>query len=243
MNIHDEKQIGPHRLFLGDCLKIVPDLKLDHRSVAIVSDPPYGMNWNTNSSRFSGGQEGHRTRQGGGRPDWGKIGGDDQPFDPSPWLIFNECILWGSNHFAGRLPVGSTLVWIKRLDSGFGSFLSDAEIAWRAGGHGVYCRRDLTMNGAAGTKFRDHPTQKPVGIMQWCLEKIKASIVLDPFMGSGTTGVACQKMGRVFIGIERERKYFDAACKRITEAVNQGDMFAPPPVSITQKEMFGDAPA
>ena len=212
--------IGNAELWLGDCREIIATLgKVD----AVIADPPYGMKWNTDSSRFSGGHLASIARRGQGRTDWGDIKEDNQPFDPTPWIDFPKCVLWGSNHFGQRLPVGTTLVWLKRFDSAFGSFLSDGEIAWMKGGHGVYCRRDLTLT--ADAKNRVHPSQKPLGIMSWCIQLTGGETVLDPFMGSGTTGVACMKLGRKFIGIEIEPKYFDIACKRIEDAQRQGDMF------------------
>lgn len=209
-------QIGDCTLYLGDCLEVMPTLgKVD----AVVTDPPYGMNLNTDNSRFSGGTAGNIAKRGNG-PGTGagqKIVGDDSPFDPSPLLnISRQQVIWGWNHFAYGLPRGSLLIWIKRNDAAFGSFLSDAEVAWLSRGYGVYCRRDLSNNAIA--RKRVHPTQKPVAIMEWCIGKVEG-IVLDPFMGSGTTGVACVNLGRRFIGIEIEPKYFDIACKRIEEAV------------------------
>ena len=77
---------------------------------------------------------------------------------------------------------------------------------------------------------KHHPTMKPLALMQWCLGFLPdAQTILDPFMGSGTTGVAAVQMGRRFIGIEREPKYFEIACKRIEEAYLQGDMFIEQP--------------
>jgi hypothetical protein len=182
------------------------------------------MKWNTNTARFSGGDASSVSRRGIGRTDWGAVSGDDKPFDPTPWLEWPEVVLFGSNHFAASLPVGTTLIWLKRKDGGFGSFLSDGEMAWRKGGHGVYARRDTSLAGQ--TRNRAHPTQKPVGIMEWAIERAgKASTIIDPYMGSGTTGVAAIQLGRNFIGVERETKYFEAACRRIEQAHNQGDMF------------------
>lgn len=207
-------------LYLGDCREILPTLgKVD----AVVTDPPYGMNWNPNTSRFTA--ERHSTKNGkrvAGRNDDKPVHEDDVAFDPSPWLDFDDVILFGFNHFAARLPVGSTLVWIKKLDPAFGAFLSDAELAWQKGGHGVYCKRDLSMNGEANN--RRHPTQKPVALMKWCIGRTKAGIVLDPYMGSGSTGVAAVQLGRQFIGIEIDPRHFDIACERITKAVAQPDM-------------------
>lgn len=229
-----EEIIGPHRLILGDCRELASEFV---GTCSVVSDPPYGMNWNTDCTRFSGGDSASVMRRGIGGHDWmSAIVADDQPFDPAPWLEFSQCILWGANHFAARLPVGTTLVWLKRFDAAFETFLSDAEIAWMKGGHGVYCRRDLSMKGEALRQV--HPTQKPVGIMSWCIEKT-TGMVLDPFMGSGTTIVACQKLGRAGIGIEIEPKYFDIACRRVEQAMKQPDLFietAPKPQQLSLME-------
>ena len=89
-----------------------------------------------------------------------------------------------------------------------------------------------------GNEERFHPTQKPVAVMAWCLDQVPAAkTVLDPFMGSGTTGVACAQSGRAFTGIERERKYFDIACERISRAYAQGKLFAPEIVKPQQAEI------
>lgn len=218
-------------LYLGDCRDIAPTLP---RADAVVTDPPYGMKWNTDSSRFSGGHRDNVTRRQQGRSDWGDVVADDREFDPAPWLDFPQVILWGANHYAARLPVGTTLVWIKKLDTAFETFLSDAEVAWMKGGHGVYCRRDLSMNHATGTLQRLHPTQKPAGIMTWCIEKTEG-VILDPYMGSGTTGVAAVKRRRPFIGIEIVPKYFDISCRQIDEAARQPDMFVEPPKPASQE--------
>jgi site-specific DNA-methyltransferase (adenine-specific) len=201
-------------LHLGDCLEILKGIEPGSVD-AVVSDPPYGMENDTNSRRFSGGGLGHRG-YGQGK-DWGLvIAGDDAPFDPSPWLDFPRLLLFGANHFGQRLPVGTTLVWIKKHEPAFGSFLSDAEIAWMKGGHGVYCRRDVSHNSIQGQ--RSHPNQKPVSVMLWCFEKLKLTpgmTVLDPYMGSGTTGVAAVRAGLNFIGCEIDPGYFAIAQKRI----------------------------
>ena len=216
--------IGDAVLYHADCLDVLPGLdKVD----AVVADPPYGMNENTDRRRYTGGTRGYRRsrddKDNGRGAKWDAIIGDDKPFDPAIWIDFPEVILWGCNHFASRLPVGTTLVWIKRLDNAFGTFLSDAELAWQKGGHGIYCRRDMTLYGDSSNRV--HPTQKPVGIMEWCIDRVKSDTILDPFMGSGTTGVAALKLGRKFIGIEIEEKYFKVACDRIRREADQITMF------------------
>jgi len=218
MPIKKEVTIGDCRLILGDCTEILPLLDgVD----ACVSDPPYGMNLNTDTTRFSGGSPESQKKRAVGKKSK-PILNDDKPFDPSHLLNFKKVILFGSNHFADKLPKGTTLVWVKRFDGGFGSFLSDAEIAWMKGGHGVYCFRDTSLMGQ--TFNRNHPTEKPVSLMQWCLEKAEG-VIVDPYMGSGTTLVACAKMGRKGVGIELDPDYFEIACTRVEEAYKSPDMF------------------
>lgn len=225
--------IGNATLYLGDCLDILPTLpKVD----AVITDPPYGMDYDTDSRRFSGFKDEGLPPRGEGRGDR-MIYGDNQPFDPAPWLDFPKGIMWGSNHYAQRLPVGTTLVWLKRSPQHYGTFLSDAEVAWQVGGHGVYvfyaedsnARRRMEATGLAFGSTTAHPTQKPIALMEWCIDRLKLvarSMVLDPYMGSGTTGVAAANRDMRFIGIEREPKYFDIACRRIEDAQRQQRMFA-----------------
>ncbi len=217
--------IGNAELWHGDCRDILPTLPIVD---AVISDPPYGMAWDGKVTRGKNG-----TGKAGPTKHHGEtILHDDEPFDPAPWLTFDKVILWGSNHFGMRLPVGTSLVWLKRYDEGFGSFLSDAEIAWMKGGHGVYCKRDVSLQGES--KDRVHPTQKPVTLMAWCLDIAKVpsgATVLDPYMGSGTTGVSCVLTGRRFIGIEKDQKHFQSACRRIEQAYAQPRLFEDAKVS------------
>jgi len=212
-------------LYLGDCLELRHMIPAD---AAIISDPPYGMKLDTDNSRFSGGDAASSARRGTGiGTGKGKgIIADDKPFDPSPWLAWEKVVLFGSNHFGARLPVGTKLIWIKRYDEAFGSFLSDAEEAWMKGGHGIYCKRDLSMTGEALTRV--HPCQKPVPLMAWCMDQAKVpsgATVLDPFMGSGSTIIAAIRTGRKAIGIEIDPEHFKAAVERIKRELAQGDLF------------------
>jgi DNA modification methylase len=206
-----EDYIG--KVIHGDCLEVMrgmPDKCVD----LVLTDPPYGMNNNPDSQRFSGGGVSSMNKRGNGGRFTQPITGDDSPFDPSPFLKFNKVILWGYNHFASRLPVGTTLVWIKRFDGAFGTFLSDAELAWMKGGHGVYCKRDTSMAGLA--RERVHPNEKPLALMKWCIERAgDADLILDPFCGSGTTLVAAKMLGRRFIGIDIEERYVKIAEERL----------------------------
>lgn len=195
-------QIGDCTLYCGDCMDILPTLTgVD----AVVTDPPYGI---------------AKVWKGGSGHGWGKARADTaerNQWDASPigdehikaMLLHGKThIIWGGNYF--NLPSSRCwLVWNKP-ERNF--TLAECELAWTdidSVARVFDCRRS--------DPDRVHPTQKPLALMQWCIEKTKGT-VLDPFMGSGTTGVACVKMGRKFIGIEREKKYFDIACERIRNA-------------------------
>jgi len=219
MKPYYETELG--KLYHGDCLDIMPHLEpVD----LVLTDPPYGMNNDVNSSRFSGGHRTSIIKRGQGGRFNKQIIGDDKPFDPEPFLKFKKVILWGYTHFADRVPTGTNLIWIKRFDTAFGSFLSDAEIAWMKAGHGVYCFRDLSM--MAEAKDRKHPNQKPIPLMQWCIELSKTDgVVFDPFLGSGTTAIACERLNRRWIGIEIEEKYCEIAEKRIEKETKQRKLF------------------
>lgn len=219
-------------LYLGDCLDIAPQLK---GVGAVISDPPYGMKWNTDSTRFTVGQAQNNRihKRGDGRSDYGEIANDSEPFNPAPWLQYPRVVLFGANHYAARLPVGTTLIWVKKDEHLWGTFLSDAEVAWMKGGHGVYLRRKnftpatrtIDTGGDPSRPVGLHPTQKPVSIMAWCMERAKVPLgatVLDPYAGSGSTGIACLRTGRNFIGIEISPVHYKTACERIEREINQG---------------------
>ena len=224
---------GRHAVYHGDCLAILPSLgPVD----AVVTDPPYGIGLNTNGTRFSGGHNGHVGRLGNrvGSANGLPIINDDKPFDPAFLTRIGRAqIVWGWNNFPDKLPRGTCLVWIKRNDDAFQSFLSDAETAWLSTGHGVYCRRDLSNNAIANSRV--HPTQKPVAIMEWCLEFVSGETILDPYMGSGTTGVACIRAGRRFIGIEISEDYCKIAVERMERELRQPMLF---PVDAPRPEQM-----
>jgi site-specific DNA-methyltransferase (adenine-specific) len=222
-------------LYLGDCREILPALG---RVDAVVTDPPYGNKHSGDSSRFSGGN----TRRGKGNSAHGRIVGDGKAFDPRPFMLGEHQIFFGANFFPQHLRPGSWLIWAKRRPEAYGTFLSDGEIAWLSKGHGVYMMEHVFIGSQPALEWSQnayttsaHPFQKPIQIMKWCLGFLPdARTILDPFMGSGTTGVAAIKLGRRFIGIEIEPRYFDMACRRITEALRQPDMFIERPAPAAQ---------
>jgi site-specific DNA-methyltransferase (adenine-specific) len=213
----------------GDCLDVLAWLGRDGID-AVLTDPPYGMSWDTDSTRFTGGQR--DINRGDGRDDWGGVSGDDAPFDPAPWIDFPRVVLFGSNHYAQRLPVGTTLVWLKKEDHHFGTFLSDAEVAWMKGGYGVYCFRKKfpppSRMAEAGGECA-YPCQKPVSLGVWCLKRMGVEpgmTVLDPYAGSGSFGESCLEYGARYIGIERVADTVAVAVDRLKRASAQGRLFA-----------------
>lgn len=216
------------RLICGDCREVLPTLgKVD----AVVTDPPYGVNFDTDYTRFTSGFGVERTTHK-------EVHGDAEPFDPAPWLsVAPRVVMFGANIFSNKLPTGSWLVWDKRFTNGK-AFLADGEAAWMNAGYGVYIF-SKTSQGFVRPEPIQHPTQKPVEVMQWVIEKAgNPETILDPFMGSGTTGVAAVKLGRKFIGIEIEPSYFDIACKRISDALKQPDMFIERPTPPKQEALL-----
>jgi len=226
------EHIGDATLYLGDCREILPTLgKVD----AVVTDPPYGIG-------YAHGGGGGKLARSTAFADV-SIVGDDKPFDPSDFLKFRTIALWGANHFAERLPSSAGwLVWDKR-DGVCSNDQADCEIAWTNKPMPARIIRHLwngMLKASERGESRVHPTQKPVAVMEWCLKLLThtGETILDPFMGSGTTGVACAKLGRKFIGIEIEPKYFDIACRRIEAAYKQPDLFISKPPPPKQEAML-----
>lgn len=214
-------RIGNATLILGDCRDVLPTLPCVD---AVVTDPPYGIDYS---------KQGGFSSKSGWRVERGEAGWDTERPDAELFQRIRKLsvhqIIWGANHFADRLPVSKCwLVW----DKGQRSFsVGDCELAWtsfdRAARILTYARGKETLN-------REHPTQKPVELMHWCLGFLDAGdalrddgvkVILDPFMGAGTTGIACAQKGLEFIGIERNERYFQMACRRIAEAQKQPTLF------------------
>jgi hypothetical protein len=213
--------IGNCELYEGDCLEVMKALEpVD----AVVTDPPYGIDF---------------TQRTTGK----KILGDDKPFNAVPFLQMNvPCLFWGAENFAEQLWRGRWLVWVKRaVEIAAPKSYGDCELAWLSEPGCIKAHRQISdgciRQGEEHGIVRLHPSQKPVELMRWCLGFLPdAHIILDPFMGSGTTGVACVKLGRRFIGIELDPGYFDIACERIRGAYAQPDMFVEQPKAPEPKQ-------
>lgn len=211
--------IGDAHLILGDCREVLPTLG---RVDAVVTDPPYGIG-------EAAGANASRGRLAVAR-DYGNDSWDDQTADEAVSEALQAArwsIVFGGNYY-DLPPTPCWLVWDKEINGAF----ADCELAW-TNLSGAVRRLRYMWNGmlrANGETRGDHPTQKPIGVMKWAIQQLPdaAQTILDPFMGSGTTGVAALQLGKRFIGIEREEKYFEAAVRRCEEAWKQPRLFDEP---------------
>ena len=202
-------------LQLGNCLELMKYLRgasID----AVITDPPYGISLKTN---YKARGRGKLTESN----DFPQIVGDSKPFDPTPFLGFEKVVLFGANYYADKLPTrAGWIVWDKR-DGIPSNDNADCELIWTNQKRPARVYRHL-WNGMLKASERDqrrvHPTQKPVALMEWIIQNYtdEGDTILDPFMGSGSTGVACARLGRSFIGMEIEPMYYDIAKQRIETA-------------------------
>lgn len=208
--------IGDAELWLGDCREIAPILSAVD---AFVTDPPYGIAESAAKNN---------TRGKAAKPtDYGE---DDWDREPCPveileWMRASSHwqIIFGGNYFP-LPPTSCWLIWDKENTGDF----ADAEMAWTNLPKAVRLIRHM-WNGMLrkDREERFHLTQKPVGVMRWAISHLPepCSVIADPFMGSGTTGVAALMLGRRFVGIEREAHHFSTACRRIEAEARQGKLF------------------
>lgn len=204
--------------------------------ISVLTDPPYGIDYGgllkgKGNGRGGSDKNGWKSYDA---PEWDKERPTRHVFDLI-LSVSNYQIIWGGNYFTDYLP--PTMQWLV-WDKGQRDFsLADCEFAWsdqhRAARIFEYPRAKALQDG------KQHPTQKPVALMKWCLGFLPdTETILDPFMGSGTTGVACAKLGRKFIGIELDEDYFEIACERIRKAYEQPDLFIEAPIKIKQQDIF-----
>lgn len=209
------ERIGDATVILGDCHEIMHDLGTFD---ALLTDPPYGI-----GASFDVCRHGH------GSQAW-----DSEPvgIDLLNALIgkASASIIWGGNYY-NLPPSRCFLVWDKCQPFDFS--LAMAEMAWASkdANAKIFRYRPQAIQ-------KQHPTQKPVALMRWCIEQLPADVetILDPFAGSGTTGVAAIQMGKKPTLIEREPKYFDIARSRIEQAYRQPDLFIPAPVTKPEQQ-------
>jgi site-specific DNA-methyltransferase (adenine-specific) len=221
-----EESIGDCRLILGDCREVLPILQVID---ATVTDPPYGVSLGSSKDR---------------RPDHVLVKDGYASYVDSP-KNFREIIVPAINAALGLSARGMVFIagksaWmLPRPDAIGGVFLPAAcgRNQWGFNSLSIcllYGKAPELQRGSRPTAMRSteaaekngHPCPKPLSWMTWAVELASrpGHTVLDPFMGSGTTGVACARLGRRFIGVEIEPGYFDIACRRIEEATRQADV-------------------
>ena len=212
----------------ADCYTLLDSWPSD---AALVTDPPYGISY-AHSGHVRGGAAAvgmtKHANARGSRP----IHGDAVPFDPMPFCRFQWVLLWGADHFRARLPDGGTmLAWDKNpLENGPSDTFIDGEFAWtnirarrnvfRMLWKGLACDKRGEENG-----LRYHPTQKPQRLCAWCLHTLQLpenTLVIDPFMGGGSLGVACHKAGMRYFGVEIDAEYYATAKARLERETAQG---------------------
>jgi len=187
----------------GDCRDVLP-VACD----AVVTDPPYGIGFAAKPT--TGGR-----KRGQGRERW-----DDEPADVRGLLALAGCVvIWGGNYY-GLPPTRGWLSWFKPDAP---PSMASLELCWTS--RDMNARQISHSIAATNGERVGHPTQKPVRVMTWCMEQARVpegALVLDPFAGSGSTGVACIRTGRRFIGIEKSAEYFQIAKDRLIRELAQG---------------------
>jgi site-specific DNA-methyltransferase (adenine-specific)/modification methylase len=211
----------------ADCYTLLDGWPSD---AALVTDPPYGIS-HDHSGKASKAKSSFCLRNVIGRRNAPRIHGDDVPFDPAPFCRFGLVLLWGADHFRARLPEGGTfLAWNKAGNKDFNDSFSDAEFAWtnarvRRNVCNVMWKGVCGMNPNGDERKRLHPTQKPIELCAWCLTVLKVdsdALVIDPFMGSGSLGVACHRAGLRYLGVEIDPEHYATARERLRRETAQG---------------------
>jgi DNA modification methylase len=217
--------IGDAALYLGDCRDVMRDIaQVD----AVVTDPPWNMGYFADDEK-----------SWAEYAEWlGDVNRTYDTLSPAAKIVFlsSKSIPHVSHVFKGWQPFAAVKNFSqmsKSKDTIPNAFdIGFAQIDGCYSGNG---RNWFVCNTAGMLADRtDHPTPRTVDAMVQCLEWLECKTILDPFMGSGTTGVACAKLGRKFIGIEIEPKYFDIACRRIEKAYAQPDFFVEKPAAPKQ---------
>ena len=215
-------------LHLGDCLEVLPTLG---RFDAVVTDPPYGIGFAAQPTRY-------QRANGLQRREWDAAA----PQEAVAVAIASakHAVIWGGNYFS-LPPSRGWLVWSK---TGNAPSMADLEMAWTNLDANARSFEKSVKSASLEKDLQNaaHPSQKPVGLMEWSIEYLPASVqsILDPFMGSGTTGVAAVKLGRRFTGIEIDPGYFDIACRRIEAALKQPDFFVELPKPAQQLNILDE---
>jgi DNA modification methylase len=217
--------LGNHRLMCGDSTMIddVEKLMNGEKADMVFTDPPYGINYD--DERYQGTLSIAKKHYGKDKPvnRFGKIKGDDSfsvDFILEYFKSVKEIFIWGGNNFPELTkPMGSFICWDKKNENQAGLLSGDFELCWSKQNHGMKMYRYMWCGFQAkekGEGKRVHPTQKPVQMAVWFFEKWgkDSKIILDLFLGSGSTLIACEKTNRKCYGMEIDPKYCDVIIAR-----------------------------
>ena len=200
-------------IYHGDCREVLPTLE---RADFLLTDPPYGIAYDASHSKYKNGID-------RGEADW-----DREPFDPSHLIALDlPSVIWGGNCFSSRLPSSTAwIAWVKIQRQDADIRQSDMELAWTncLGRSRVFFHLWIGAYRESESGVQNyHPTQKPEALMKWCIQQCRFDdiplLILDPYMGSGTTLRAAKDLGRRAIGIEIEEKYCEIAAKRLAQKI------------------------
>lgn len=256
MTILRDERIGGQRLILGDCLAVMPTLG---RFDAVVTDPPYSVSV-AGSSYTQSRRKGRRNLDFfKGDDDWQKMTDTvGRAMTAAAGRDPKTIVAWCGHRQIGRIVSdleaegfkSRMLFWRKKCPApaptgaGFTSAIEQAVYAYRPGR--VWNGTQYTHNVFDADSYRfgqpgkvDHPTQKPLSLIEWNIRLLtsEGETVLDPFLGSGTTLVACQRLGRAGTGIEIDPEYFEIACRRVEDATRQPDLFIAPAAQPQQEAL------
>jgi site-specific DNA-methyltransferase (adenine-specific) len=219
--------LEPNNIYLGDCLELmkqIPDKSID----CVITDPPYGLN--IEKMRFCNTEGGIAKRN-----DYSDCFNDNRitgEYFRGIIRISNKQVIFGGNYYTDVLPQSNCwVIWDKKCDDKYTNDFADCELAWTSESKPSrvirYLWHGMIQQNMKVKEDRVHPTQKPVPVMAKIIEMFtnENDLILDPFLGSGTTAIACYDLKRRYIGIEKEPKYFDIANKRINEFKAQLRMF------------------
>jgi DNA modification methylase len=203
-------------IYNDDCFEVINNLNLNNKKICLLTDPPYGI---LGGSKSIGGSKLYHANNYDCSWDNNRLTKEQINLLIS---LSNKAFIFGYNYISDLLPpTNSLIVWDKKCKNNWFDNFSDGEIIWTNINTPLRIYRHLWMGALRKGKNtkRIHPTQKPVELMGWIIENFTKNddIIFDPFMGSGSTIIACIELNRQYIGIEKNKHYFDIAKNRIDE--------------------------
>jgi len=211
-----------NKIIQGDCLEImkqIPDKSID----LVLTDPPYGIEA---GGLLKAGYKHKSETMATNRNDYGVSAWDVRT--PTKELfeeilrVSKEQVIFGGQYFTDKLPPrGKWIIWDKKVEDKYQNSFSDCELAWTSKNGATkiirYLWHGMIQDNMLAKDLRQHPTQKPIEVIRRIIQMFEGDTILDPFLGSGTTAVACKQLGRKYIGIEISEKYCEIANQRLRQ--------------------------